>query len=150
MIFMTLLFLSYQIGFTGKVFRDKLISKLTQKRTTFFRKFKKSLRALRHKFDYLCYQGVVLFPNGLFTSASLKRCCFHDNRMYNNKKREKSLTPNSWPVCVCVCWEREADICSFLRHLYQSFLSDSRLTISRAKTLFLHECFTSARIPLIY
>ena len=32
---MTLLFLSYQIGFTGKVFRDKLISKLTQKRTTF-------------------------------------------------------------------------------------------------------------------
>lgn len=147
---MTLLFLSYQIGFTGKVFRDKLISKLTQKRTTFFRKFKKSLRALRHKFDYLCYQRVVLFPNGLFTSASLKRCCFHDNRMYNNKKREKSLTPNSWPVCVCVCWEGEVDICSFLSHLYQSFLSDSRLTISRAKTLFLHECFTSARIPLIY
>lgn len=51
--------------------------------------------------------------NGLFTSASLKRCCFHDNRMYNNKKREKSLTPNSWPVCVCVCWEGEVDICSF-------------------------------------
>lgn len=135
---MTLLFLSYQIGFTGKVFRDKLISKLTQKRTTFSRKFTYVIRES-------CYS-----LNGLFTSASLKRCCFHDNRMYNNKKREKSLTPNSWPVCVCVCWEGEADICSFLRHLNQSFLSDSRLTISRAKTLFLHECFTSARIPLIY
>ena len=85
--------------------------------------------------------------NGLFTSASLKRCCFYDNCMYNNKKREKSLTPNSWPVCVCVCWEGEVDICSFLRHLYQSFLLDSRLTISQAKTLFLHECFTSVRIP---
>lgn len=147
---MTLLFLSYQIGFTGKVFRDKLISKLTQKKTTFFRKFKKSLvpydtNSITYVIRESCYS-----LNGLFTSASLKRCCFHDNRMYNNKKREKSLTRNSWPVCVCVCWEGEVDICSFLRHLYQSFLSDSRLTISQAKTLFLHECFTSAQIPLIY
>ena len=100
---MTLLFLSYQIGFTGKVFRDKLISKLTQKRTTFFRKFKKSLvpydtNSITYVIRESCYS-----LNGLFTSASLKRCCFHDNRMYNNKKREKSLTSNSWPVCVCVC-----------------------------------------------
>ena len=110
---MTLLFLIYQIGFTGKVFRDKLISKLTQKRTTFFCKFKKSLvpydtNSITYVIRESCYS-----LNGLFTSASLKRCCFHDNRMYNNKKREKNLTPNSWPVCVCVCWEGEVDICSF-------------------------------------
>lgn len=149
---MTLLFLSYQIGFTGKVFRDKLISKLTQKRTTFFCKFKKSLvpydtNSITYVIRESCYS-----LNGLFTSASLKRCCFHDNRMYNNKKREKLDTQQLACVCLCVfvCVGREVDICSFLRHLYQSFLSDSRLTISRAKTLFLHECFTSARIPLIY
>lgn len=53
------------------------------------------------------------FFNGLFILVLLKRCCFYDNYMYNNKKREKSLIFNSWFECVCVCWEGEVDICSF-------------------------------------
>ena len=40
--------------------------------------------------------------NGLFTSASLKRCCFHDNRMYNNKKKREKLDTQQL-ACVCLC-----------------------------------------------
>ena len=100
---MTLLFLSYQIGFTGKVFRDKLISKLTQKGPLFSASLRRAYvpydtNSITYVIRELCYS-----LNGLFTSASLKRCCFHDNRMYNNKKkREKLDTQQLAGVFVCV------------------------------------------------